>query len=151
LQGRERDSNGFCQIDLQNREAEVAMCKDLVGNLIEFRSGDGRQQAKSVGYFQTGTLMAVCSHKVACTIIPMVAKGEKFFMLHAMLDFFEEGNYSRRVDFYSYDVACHLKSYLQIRDPALHEVEPKLVLGYFHSKSHRCHRWNMGYSKLGSG
>ena len=96
LQGRERDSNGFWQIDLQNREAEVAMCEDLVGNLIEFRSGDGRQQAKSVGYFQTGTLMAVCSHQVACTIIPMVAKGEKFFMLHAMLDFFEEGNYSSR-------------------------------------------------------
>jgi len=31
------------------------------------------------------------------------------------------------------------------------KVEPKLVLGYFHSKSHRCHKWNVGYSKVGSG
>ena len=31
------------------------------------------------------------------------------------------------------------------------QVERKLVLGYFHSKLHKCHRWNVGYSKLGSG
>ena len=31
------------------------------------------------------------------------------------------------------------------------KVGPKLVLGYFHSKSHRCHRWNVGYTKVGSG
>ena len=144
--------DGFRQIDLQNREEEVAMCEDLAGNLTEFRAGDGRQQAGSVGYSQTGILTAVCPHRVACTIIPMETKGEKFFMPHAMLDFFEGGNYSGSVDFYSYDVACRLKSYLEIRDPALHvKVGPKLVLGYFHSKSHRCHRWNVGYTKVGSG
>ena len=69
-----------------------------------------------------------------------------------MLDFLEGDNYSGKVDFYSYDVACRLKSYLQTRDPQLHaRVDRKLVLGYFHSKSHKCQRWNVGYSKLGSG
>jgi hypothetical protein len=144
--------NGFRQIDLVNREEEVAMCEDLAGNLTEFRAGDGRQQTKSVGYSQTGILTGVCPHLIASAIIPMETKGEKFFMPHAMLDFFEGDNYSGVVDFYSYDVACRMKSYLQIRDPALHvKVEPKLVLGYFHSKSHRCHRWNVGYSKEGAG
>jgi hypothetical protein len=91
--------DGFRQIDLQNREEEVAMCEDLAGNLTEFRAGDGRQQAGSVGYSQTGILTAVCPHRVACAIIPMETKGEKFFMPHAMLDFFEGGNYSGSVDF----------------------------------------------------
>ena len=73
-------------------------------------------------------------------------------MPHAMLDFFEGDHYSGNVDFYSYDVACRMKSYLEIRDPALYvNVERKLVLGYFHSKSHKCHRWNVGYSKIGAG
>jgi hypothetical protein len=80
-------------------------------------------------------------------------KGEKFFMPHAMLDFLEGDGYPGKVDFYSYDVACQMKSYLEIRDPALlhAKVEPKLVLGYLHSKSHKRRRWNVGYSKLGSG
>jgi hypothetical protein len=82
----------------------------------------------------------------------METKGEQFFMPHAMLDFFEGDNYSGKVDFYSYDVACRLKSYLQHRDTELHvKVAPKLVLGYFHSKSHKCHRWNVGFSKVDSG
>jgi hypothetical protein len=136
--------NGFRQIDLVNWDEEVAMCEDLAGNLTEFRAGDGRQQTKRVGYSQTGILTGVCPHLVASTIIPMEKKGEKFFMPHAMLDFFEGDNYSGMVDFNSYDVACQMKSYLQIRDPALHvKVEPKLVPGYFHSKSQRCHRWNI--------
>ena len=144
--------NSFRQIDLVNREEEVDMCEDLLGNQTEFRAGDGRQHKKSVGYSQTGILTAVCPHQVASVIIPMETKGEKFFMPHAMLDYFEGNNYSGKVDFYSYDMACRMKSYLQSRDPALHvKVEPKLVLGYFHSKSHRCHRWNVGYSKLGAG
>jgi phage-related protein len=144
--------DGFCLIDLQNKDEDVAMCEDLAGNLTEFRVGDGQQQVESVGYSQTGILTAVGPHRVACAIIPMETKGEKFFMLHAMLDFFEGGNYSGSVDFYSYNIACHLKSYLQIRDPALHiRMGPKLFLGCFHSKSHRCHRWNVGYAKVGSG
>jgi len=144
--------NGFRQADLHNRDEEVAMCEDLAGNLTAFRAGDARQQRTSAGYSQTGILTAVCPHRVACAIIPMETKGEQFFMPHAMLDFFEGDDYSGKVDFYSYDVACRLKSYLQLRDPVLHaKVEPKLVLGYFHSKSHRCYKWNVGYSKLGSG
>jgi hypothetical protein len=83
----------------------------------------------------------------------METKGEKLFMVHAMLHFIEEASYPGEVDFYSYDVACRLKSYLQSRDPELHQqVEPKLVLGYLHSKSHKCQQWNVGFTKkLGSG
>ena len=145
--------NVFRQLDLENKDEEVDICGDLAGNLTEFRAGDGRwQQKKSVGYSQTGILTGVCPHQVAIAIIPMETKGEKFFLPHAMLDFLEGDNYSGKVDFYSYDVACRLKSYLQTRDPQLHaRVDRKLVLGYFHSKSHKCQRWNVGYSKLGSG
>ena len=149
---RKETVNTFRQIDLDNREEEVDMCEDLAGNQTEFRARDGPQQTKSVGYSQTGILTGVCPHRVPIAIIPMETKGEKFFMPHAMLDFLEGDSYPGKVDFYSYDVACRLKSYLRIRDPALHaKVEQKLVLGYFHSKSHRCHRWNVAYSKLGSG
>jgi len=73
-------------------------------------------------------------------------------MPHTMLDFLEGVGYPGEVDFYSYDVAYRLKLNLQMRDQELHhKVEPKLVLGYFHSKSHKCRQWNMGFSKLGSG
>jgi hypothetical protein len=144
--------NKFRQNDLDNREEEVDMCEDLLGNQTEFRAGENRPPQKSVGYSQTGILTAVCPHQVSSVIIPMETKGEKFFMPHAMLDYFEGDSYSGKVDFYSYDVACRLKSYLRMRDPQLHvKVEPKLVLGYFHSKSHRCQKWNVGYSKLGAG
>jgi hypothetical protein len=144
--------DGFRQIDLDNRVEAVDMCEDLAGNLTDFRAGDGRQPTKSVGYSQTGILTGVCPHQVPSAIIPMETKGEKFFMPHAMLDFLEGDGYPGEVDFYSYDVACRMKSYLKIRDPVLHaKVEPKLVLGYFHSKSHKCRNWNVGYSKLGSG
>jgi HPt (histidine-containing phosphotransfer) domain-containing protein len=69
-----------------------------------------------------------------------------------MLDYLEGNNYPGKVDYYSYDVACRLISYLRNRDPELHsKAGPKLVLGYFHSKSHKCQWWNVGYSKLGSG
>lgn len=144
--------DGFRQIDLDNKEEEVDMCNDLAGNPSNSRAGGGRQQTKSVGYAQTGILTGVCPHRVPSAIIPMETKGEKFFMPHAMLDFLEGDGYPGKVDFYSYDVAWRMKLYLEIRDPALHaKVEPKLVLGYLHSKSHKCCRWNVGYSKLGSG
>jgi hypothetical protein len=144
--------NGFRQLDLENSEEVVDMCTDLAGNVTEFRVGGGRQQSRSVGYSQTGILTAVCPHQVPSAIIPMETKGEKFFLPHAMLDFLEGGSYPGEVDFYSYDVACRMKSYLQVRAPDLHaKVDPKLVLGYFHSKSHKCRKWNVGYSKLGSG
>jgi hypothetical protein len=82
----------------------------------------------------------------------METKGEKFFLPHAMLDFLEGGSYPGEVDFYSYDVAYRMKYYLQVRAPDMHvKVDPKLVLGYFHSKSHKCQKWNVEYSKLGSG
>jgi hypothetical protein len=149
----EKDTvDGFRQLDLDNGEEDVDMCADLAGNQTGFRAGGGRQQTSSVGYSQTGILTGVCPHRVPISIIPMETKGEKFFMPHAMLHFFEGDRYPGEVDFYSYDVACRLKSYLQIRDHDLNvKVEPKLVLGYFHSKSHKCQRWNVGYSRVGSG
>jgi hypothetical protein len=144
--------NGFRQMDLDNRQEAVDMCEDLAGNLTDFRAGDGRHQIKSVGYAQTGIFTAVCPHGVPSAIIPMETKGEKFFLPHAMLDFLEGERYPGKVDFYSYDVACRLKSYLQSRDPELfYKVEPKLVLGYLHSKSHKCRQWNVGFTKLGAG
>jgi HPt (histidine-containing phosphotransfer) domain-containing protein len=144
--------NGFRQIDLVNREEDVDMCVDVAGNITDFRAGGDGLPSNSRGYSQTGILTGVCPHRVPMAIIPMETKGEKFFMPHAMLNYLEGNTYPGEVDFYSYDVACRLKSYLRNRDPELHlKVEPKLVLGYFHSKSHKCQRWNVGYSKLGSG
>jgi hypothetical protein len=144
--------NSFHQVDLDNEEEEVNECTDLAGNMTEFRAGSGQQKKKSAGYSQTGILTGVCPHRVPIAILPMETKGEKFFMVHAMLQFIEDGNYPGEVDFYSYDVACRLKSYLESRDNELHQrVEDKLVLGYLHSKSHKCRQWNVGFSKTGSG
>jgi len=144
--------NSYRQADLDNKEQEINECTDLAGNLTDFRAGDGRQQRPHASYSQTGILTAVCPHRVPIAILPMETKGEKFFMVHAMLHFIEQANYPGEVDFYSYDVACRLKSYLQSRDPQLHQrVAPKLVLGYLHSKSHKCRQWNVGFSKSGSG
>jgi Kyakuja-Dileera-Zisupton transposase len=144
--------DAFHQVDLDNKEEEINECSDLSGNLTDFRAGNGRQQRPHVSYSQTGILTGVCPHRVPIAILPMETKGEKFFIVHAMLHFIEEASYPGEVDFYSYDVACRLKSYLQSQDPELHQqVEPKLVLGYLHAKSHKCRQWNVGFTKLGSG
>jgi hypothetical protein len=144
--------NGFRQIDLANREEDVDLCVDVAGNHTSFRAGDDGLPSNSRGYSQTGILTGVCPHRVPIAIIPMETKGEKFFMPHAMLDYLEGNNYPGNVDYYSYDVACRLISYLRNRDPELYlKAGPKLVLGYFHSKSHKCRGWNVGYTKLGSG
>jgi hypothetical protein len=144
--------HSYRQADLDNKEKEITECTDLAGNLTDFRAGDGRQQRPHASYSQTGILTGVCPHRVPIAILPMETKGEKFFMVHAMLNYIEQATYPGEVDFYSYDVACQLKSYLKSRDPQLHQrVDQKLVLGYLHSKSHKCRQWNVGYSKSGSG
>lgn len=60
--------------------------------------------------------------------------------------------YPRQVDFYSYDVSCKLGAYLRARDePLAHAVKNKLVLGHFHSKSHKCKRYNVSWSRESAG
>ena len=149
---RKDEVDRFRQIDLANREEDVDMCVDIAGHHTEFRAGRDSVPSRVGGYSQTGILTGVCPHRVPLAIIPMETKGEKFFMPHAMLDYMEGVDFPGEVDFYSYDVACRMKSYLRNRDPELYvKVEPKLVLGYFHSKSHKCKRYNVAYSKLGAG
>jgi hypothetical protein len=82
----------------------------------------------------------------------MTTKGEKFFLPHAVIASLEKSQYPDEVDFYSYDVSCMLKAYLLRRDPALSlTVNNKLVLGHFHSKTHKCRRINVAWSHDGAG
>ena len=140
------------QADL-NGEAmdEQAQCSDLGGNITRFRAGGSTAlPGLSGSYSQTGIMTAICPHGVPLRVLPIETKGEKFFLPHAIIHSLE--NSPMDVKYYSYDVACRLKPYLQNRDTPLSQlVHQKLVLGHFHSKAHKCKKQNVSWSRHGAG
>lgn len=138
------------QADLEEERVNVP-CADVDGAVTRFRSGSGGTQ-KQDSYAQTGVVTAVCPHGVPLRVLPMNTRGEKFYLPHAVIKSLESTLYPRQVDFYSYDVSCKLGAYLRARDePLAHAVENKLVLGHFHSKSHKCKRYNVSWSRTSAG
>jgi len=138
------------QADLEEDRVNVP-CADAEGAVTRFRSGASGPK-KQASYAQTGVVTAVCPHGVPLRVLPMNTRGEKFYLPHAVIQHLERGSYLHQVDFYSYDVSCKLGAYLRVRDPLLASgVLPKLMLGHFHSKSHKCRHYNVGWSKDGAG
>jgi len=138
------------QADLTDGNVNI-LCSDLGGNVTHFRSG-GQGVDLQKSYSQTGVMTAVCPHGVPLRVLPMSTKGEKFYLPHSVIDSLENSQYPQHVSFYSYDVACMMRKYLQSRDSPLSAlVDSKLVLGHFHSNAHKCKQENVSWGRHGAG